>query len=148
MGSFIVLNSSFLTPLFTLIFIFFLSSFLFVSVWDSLGVLGYWLLLSPLVLGFYLLCCEICEILVLQYRVRPDPLRWETQVQLWTTRELVIMWNINWQELSERPPSQQYDQAPPNVQKVLVLESSCQTFSKTETQPCLLAKNATLLKII
>ena len=81
MGSFIVLISYFLTPVFTVIFVFFLSSSLFVSVWDYLGVLGYWLLLSSLVLGFYLLCWETCEILVLQYRVRPEPLRWETQVQ-------------------------------------------------------------------
>ena len=52
MGSFLVLISYFLTPVFTVIFVFFLSSFLFVSVWDYLGVLGYWLLLSSLVLGF------------------------------------------------------------------------------------------------
>ena len=48
--------------------LFLLSSFLFVerNIWVSLDVIWYWIILSPWVLGFCLLCCMGCEVLVLQ----------------------------------------------------------------------------------
>lgn len=58
---------------------------------------------------------------------------------LWTTRELLTPWNINWQKLSKRPPSQHQDQALPKSQQALGLDTPCQSFSKWGTQSCTLA---------
>lgn len=52
---------------------------------------------------------------------------------LWTTRELLTPWNINWQKLSKRPPSQHQDQALPKSQQALGLDTPCQSFSKWGT---------------
>ena len=53
----------------------------------------------------------------------------------WTARELLAPGNTNQQELSQRSPSQHQDPAPPNGQQAPVLDASCQTTSKTGTQP-------------
>ena len=47
----------------------------------SLGALPIEVLLSPLVLGFRLLCFEACEVLVPQYGVRLESLRWEIWIK-------------------------------------------------------------------
>ena len=46
------------------------------------------------------------RVLVLRPGVRPEPLRWESQVQDWTTRDLPAPRNINWWGLSQMSPSQ------------------------------------------
>ena len=107
MGSFIVLISYFLTPVFTVIFVFFLSSFLFVSVWDYLGS---WLLTVAFIFSLGVLSSVLGDLwnpgATVQGQAWTLEVR-DTSTRLWTTRELVIMWNINWQELTERFPSQQ-----------------------------------------
>ena len=57
----------------------------------------------------------------------------------WTTRELPTQWNINWQELSQRFPSQHQDHGPPNSQQAPKPDASHQIITKTGTQPCPLA---------
>ena len=64
----------------------------------------------------------------------------------WTTKDLPVPHNINWQELSQRSPSQCKDPAPLNDQQTPVLNTTCQTTSKTGTQPHPLAER--LPKII
>ena len=53
----------------------------------------------------------------------------------WTAREFQAPGNINWQELSQRSQSRHQDLAPPNCLQNPVLDASCQTTSKTGTQP-------------
>ena len=78
--------------------------------------------------------------------VRPEPPRWESQVQDITTRDLPGPHNINWRELSQRSPSQQKDPAPPNSQQAPARHAPCQKTSKTGTQSHPLAER--LPKII
>ena len=52
----------------------------------------------------------------------------------WTTRDLPAPCNINRQELSKRLPSQREDPAPLNDQQAPVLDTPCQTTSKTGTK--------------
>ena len=52
----------------------------------------------------------------------------------WTTRDLPATCNIKWQKLSQRSLSQRWDQAPLNDQQAPVLDTLCQTTSKTGTQ--------------
>ena len=59
----------------------------------------------------------------------------------WTTRDLPAPRNINWQELSQRSPSQCWDPAPPNGQQAAVLDAPCQTTSRTGTQTHPLAES-------
>ena len=64
----------------------------------------------------------------------------------WTTRDLLAPRNINQWELSQISPSQHRDPAPLNDQQATVLDTPCQTTSKTGTQPHPLAER--LPKII
>ena len=64
----------------------------------------------------------------------------------WTTRDLPAPGNIYQWELAQRSPSQRQDPALLNGQQVTVLDTLCQTTSKTGTQPHLLAQR--LPKII
>ena len=64
----------------------------------------------------------------------------------WTIRDLPAPHNISWREFSQRSPSQHKDPAPLNEQQAIVLETPCQTTSKTETQTHPLAER--LLQII
>ena len=52
----------------------------------------------------------------------------------WNAREFLAPGNINWQELSQRSPSQLQHRAPRNCLKAPVLNTKCQTTSKTGTQ--------------
>ena len=52
----------------------------------------------------------------------------------WTTREFPASGNINWQEFSQRSPSRIQDLASPNCPQAPMLDTSCQTTSKTRTQ--------------
>jgi len=135
---------------------FFFFSFLFVNVcsWVSLCVFVCLALLLLFVLGFYLsfLVCMFvqfffffflplslpyylaCGVFVLQPSVVPEPLRWKTWVQDLIIRSLPTSWNIHWQELSQRPPSQHQDLAPLKVQQATVLDASHQITSKTGAQ--------------
>ena len=84
----------------------------------------------PLSLPYYL----ACGVFVLQPSVVPEPLRWKTWVQDLIIRSLPTSWNIHWQELSQRPPSQHQDLAPLKVQQATVLDASHQITSKTGAQ--------------
>ena len=64
----------------------------------------------------------------------------------WTTRDLQDPRNINRQELFQRSPSQHLDPVPLNDRQATVLDTLCQTTSKTGTQPHPLAER--LPKII
>ena len=64
----------------------------------------------------------------------------------WYTRDLQAPRNINWGYLCQSSPSPCKDRAPLNNQQAPVLDTPCQTNSKTGTQPHPLAKN--LPKII
>ena len=64
----------------------------------------------------------------------------------WTTRDLPAPCNFKRQNLSQRSPSQRQDPAPLNDQQAAVLDTLCQTTSKTGTQPHPLAQR--LPKII
>ena len=64
----------------------------------------------------------------------------------WTTRDLLAPCNINQWEFSQRSLSQRQDPAPLNNQQAPVLDTPCQTTSKTGTQPHPLAER--LPKII
>ena len=93
---------------------------------------------SPLLsfsLFLSLLCHVACEVLVLYQGAGPESQRWETQIHVhWTNRGLPTSWNIHWQELSQRPPSQHQDLAPLKVQQATVLDASHQITSKTGAQ--------------
>ena len=52
----------------------------------------------------------------------------------WSTRDLPAPRNIIWWKVSQRSPSQCQDPAPLNDQQATVLETLCQTTSKTGTQ--------------
>ena len=64
----------------------------------------------------------------------------------WSTRDLPAPHNIKWQKLSQRSPSQHKHPAPLNEQQAAVLDTPCQTTSKTGIQPHPLAER--LPKII
>ena len=53
----------------------------------------------------------------------------------WITRDLPALHNINQRELSQRSPSQRWDPAPINNEQAPVMDTPCQTTSKTGTQP-------------
>ena len=52
----------------------------------------------------------------------------------WSTRHLPVPCNIKRWKLSQRSPPQRLDPAPLNDQEATVLDTLCQTTSKTETQ--------------
>ena len=87
------------------------------------------------------------RVLVLQPGVRPVPLEvGEPSSGHWSTRDLPAPRNIKRWKLSKRSPSQRYDPAPLNIQQATVLDTLCQTISKTGAQPHPLAEK--LPKII
>ena len=53
----------------------------------------------------------------------------------WSNRDLPGSRNINWWELSQRYPSQWWNPAPLNDQQTPVLDTQCQTTSRTGIQP-------------
>ena len=83
---------------------------------------------------------------VLQPGVRPEPLRWESPVHDTGPPETTQLHVISHGEISQRSPSQHQDPVPLNDQQVTVLDTLCQTTSKTGTQPHPLAQR--LPKII
>ena len=95
--------------------------------------------------GFRKTSCVADRVLVLQPGVRPEPLRWENQVQDTdppeTSRPHVIS-----NGKSSLTDLHHWDPAPLNDQQATVLETLCQTTSKTGTQPHPLAER--LPKII
>ena len=86
------------------------------------------------------------RVLVLHAGVRPEPRRWEKQVQDTGPRETSQPHVISISESSPRDLHLNGDPAPLNNQQAPVLDSLCQTTSKTGTQPHPLAER--LPKII
>ena len=84
--------------------------------------------------------CEASGHLVPCPGVRSGHLGSEHWVQCWTTREFLILGNVNQLVLSWRYPSQHQDLAPHNCPQASVLETSCQPRSKTGMQPHPLAE--------
>ena len=65
----------------------------------------------------------------------------------WCTRDLSAPCNIKWRKLSQISPSQCWDPAPLNNQQATVLDTLCQTTSKTGTQSHPLAERLPKIKI-
>ena len=86
------------------------------------------------------------RLLLLQPGIRAVPLTWESQVQDTGPQETSQLHVISNANISQRYPSQRQDPAPLNNQQATVLDTLCQTTSKTGTQPHPLAER--LPKII
>ena len=84
---------------------------------------------------------------MLQPGVRAGPLRWESQLQDTGPQETYQLHVISNGEISQRSPSQCQDPAPLNDQQATVLDTLCQTTSKTGTQPHPLAERLPNFKI-
>ena len=86
------------------------------------------------------------RLFLLQPGVRAVPLRWESQVQDIGSPETSQLHVISNDKISQRSPFQRQDPAALNDQQATVLDTLCQTISKTGTQTHPLAER--LSKII
>ena len=87
------------------------------------------------------------SLLLLQPGIRAVPLRWESQVQDTGPQETSQPHVISNGEKSQISPSQRQDPAPLNEKQATVLDTLCQTTSKTGTQPHPLAERLSKLII-
>ena len=75
------------------------------------------------------------RLLVLQPGIRTVPLRWESHLPDTGPQETSQFHVILNDEISQTSPSQHQDPASLNDQQAIVLDTLCQTTSKTGTQP-------------
>ena len=112
--------------------------------------MSYFILFYPLYFFLFFLPFILSRVderlLVLQPGIRDVPLRWESQLQDTGPQETSQLHVIQMAKISQRSPSQNQDPASLNDQQATVLDTLCQTTSKTGTQPNPLAER--LPKII